>query len=58
MDLDCIVLDHSGWDSNLAIKTNLARTRRIEVILVLVANCDEWFPSLTICDTSLESMSD
>ena len=55
MDLDCIVfkLDHSGWDSNLAIKTNLARTRRIEVILG--ANCDEWF--LTICD-SLESMSD
>ena len=53
MDLDCIVLDHSDWDSDLAIKTNLARTRRIEVILV--ANCDEWF--LTICD-SLGSMSD
>ena len=39
VSLDCIVLDHSDWDSNLEIKTDLASTRRKEV--KLVTNCDE-----------------
>ncbi len=51
--LDYIVLDHANWDSNLATKTHLARTRQIKV--KSVTNYDEWFP--TICD-SLENMSD
>ena len=51
MDLDCIVLDHFDWDSNLVIKTHLARTHQIEV--KLATNCDEWF--LTI-DDNLENM--
>ncbi len=37
--LACIVLDHSDWDSNLEIKTDLASTRQKEV--QLVTNCDE-----------------
>ena len=51
--LDYIVLVHANWDSNLATKTHLASTRRIEV--KSVTNYDAWFP--TICD-SLENMSD
>ena len=44
MGFDGFVLDHSDWDSNLAMKTDLASTCRIEV--KLVTNCDEWFPLL------------
>ncbi len=39
VSLDCNVLDHSDWDSNLEIKADLASTRRKEV--KLVTNCDQ-----------------